>query len=127
MTPQFMTRKEMALAFLHAAASGNVRDAFQRHVATNFRHHNAFFKGDANSLMMAMAENAVKNPGKILEIQRALEDGDLVAVHSRVRQKAGDRGAAVVHIFRFEGNQIAELWDFGQPVPEDSPNEYGMF
>lgn len=34
---------------------------------------------------------------------------------------------AVVHVFRFQGNLIAELWDVGQAVPENSPNEYGMF
>ena len=56
-----------------------------------------------------------------------LEDGDLVAVHSRVRQKPGDLGAAVVHIFRFQGDRIVELWDMGQSVPENSPNENGMF
>jgi len=31
-----------------------------------------------------------------------------------------------VHIFRFEGERIAELWDLGQPVPDGSPNEDGM-
>jgi predicted SnoaL-like aldol condensation-catalyzing enzyme len=77
--------------------------------------------------MIAMEENAARNPNKVLEIQRALEDGDLVAVHSRVRRKPGDLGAAVVHIFKFEGNLIVELWDMGQAVPEDSPNENGMF
>ena len=44
-----------------------------------------------------------------------------------MRQKPGDLGAAVVHIFKFEGNLIVELWDMGQAVPEDSPNENGMF
>ena len=32
------------------------------------------------------------------------EDGDFVAVHSHVRQRPGDLGAAVVHIFRFDGD-----------------------
>ena len=61
------------------------------------------------------------------QTQHALEDGDLVAVHSRVRQNPDDRGAALVHIFRFHGDRVIELWDIGQPVPEDSPNENGMF
>ncbi len=60
-------------------------------------------------------------------MQRALEDGDLVAVHSRVRLKPGEPGIAIVHIFRFEGDLVAELWDVGQPVPSDSPNANGMF
>jgi predicted SnoaL-like aldol condensation-catalyzing enzyme len=74
-----------------------------------------------------MEENAAQNPDKSLEVQTALQDGDRVAVFSRVRQKPGDRGAAVVHIFRFEENRIAELWDVGQAVPEESVNENEMF
>ena len=120
-------RKEVAIDFLRKAGSGRAREAFDRYVAPNFRHHNAFFKDDAESLRNAMDENAAQHPEKILDIKRALEDGDLVAVHSHVRQSPGDRGGAVVHIFRFEGDRIAELWDLGQPVPEESPNEHGMF
>jgi hypothetical protein len=26
----------------------------------------------------------------------------------------------VVHLFRFAGDHIAELWDVGQPVPDES-------
>jgi hypothetical protein len=36
-------------------------------------------------------------------------------------------GVAVVHIFRFEGERIAELWDVGPPVPAENPNTVGMF
>ena len=120
-------RKEIALAFLRGAAAGQARGVFAKYVAPDFKHHNVWFKGDADSLMKAMEESAAKNPDKVLEIQRALEDGELVAVHSRVRQKPQERGAAVVHIFRFKGDRIVELWDLGQPVPEESPNENGMF
>jgi predicted SnoaL-like aldol condensation-catalyzing enzyme len=77
--------------------------------------------------MRAMDENATQNPDKVLEVHHALEDGDMVAVQSHVRQQPADRGAAVVHIFRFEQDRIIELWDVGQPVPESSANEHGMF
>lgn len=115
------------MSFLRAAASGNVRDAYQKHVAAGFRHHNAYYRGDAESLMKGMEENAAKNRSKVLEVQRAIEEGDLVAVHSRVRMKPSDLGFALVHIFKFRGDRIVELWDLGQPVPENSPNENGMF
>jgi len=92
-----------------------------------FRHHNPHFRGDAESLKKAMRENAQKNPNKQLEIQRSLQDGNLVAVHSRVRQHAQDRGGAVVHIFRFNVDRIEELWDVGQAEPEAMANEHGMF
>jgi len=50
-----------------------------------------------------------------------------VATLAHVRHKKGEPGAAVVHVFRFEGDRIAELWDVGQEVPADSPNQNGMF
>jgi len=115
------------MEFLRLVASGNVREGFQQHVCPEFRHHNPFFRGDAESLMVAMEENAAKYPGKVLEVQHALQDGNLVAVHSKVTLKPDDPGIAVVHIFRFQGNHIAELWDIGQAAPETSPNECGMF
>jgi predicted SnoaL-like aldol condensation-catalyzing enzyme len=34
---------------------------------------------------------------------------------------------AVVHIFRFSGDKIVELWDLGQPIEKNSPNENGLF
>jgi predicted SnoaL-like aldol condensation-catalyzing enzyme len=52
---------------------------------------------------------------------------DEVAVHSRVQHTPADRGAALVHLFRFEGDRIAELWDVGQEVPAETPNANGMF
>jgi hypothetical protein len=60
-------------------------------------------------------------------MQRVLQDEDLVGVHSSVKQKPDDLGAALVHIFRFQGNLIAELWDFGQAVRENLPNQHGVF
>ena len=119
--------KDTAIGFLTLVASGQVSEAYERHVAAEFRHHNPYFHGDAASLKEAMQANATKNPNKVLEVQRALEEGDQVAVFSRVRQRPDDRGAAIVHIFRFEESRIAELWDIGQPVPDDSINENGMF
>jgi predicted SnoaL-like aldol condensation-catalyzing enzyme len=119
--------KDAAVEFLMLAATGKVREAYARHAAPGFRHHNPWFRGDAESLMAAMEENAAQNPDKTLEVQIALQEADRVAVFSRVRQRPGDLGAAVVHLFRFEGDRIAELWDVGQAVPEKSVNENGMF
>ena len=121
------SRKEAAIEFLTLVASGDVREAYQQYVGKGFRHHNPYFRGDAASLMEAMEQNATKNPNKVFEVQRALQDGDHVAVLSRVRQTPGDRGGAVVHIFRFEDDRIVEFWDIGQAVPESNVNENGMF
>ncbi|QSX77958.1 nuclear transport factor 2 family protein [Agrilutibacter solisilvae] len=127
MTVTDLGLKYAALDFLKLAAAGDVDEAFERHVAANFRHHNPAFRGDAAALKQAMQANARDNPDKCLEVQRSLQDGNEVVVFSRVRQRPDDRGAAVIHLFRFEDGMITELWDVGQAVPEESVNEHGMF
>lgn len=119
--------KDAAIQFLKLAASGKVQQAFERYAAPNFIHHNPYFRGDAASLKQAMQENANQNPDKELDVRRALQEGQEVAVLSHVRHRRGEIGAAVSHIFRFEGGRIVELWDVGQEIPADSVNEHGMF
>ncbi|TYS72494.1 nuclear transport factor 2 family protein [Sutcliffiella horikoshii] len=119
--------KEVAISFLELVASGKIQEAFGRHIAPDFRHHNPYFRGDAESLMQAMEENAIQSPNKTLEVKHAIADGNTVAVHSHIKQNPEDLGAAVIHIFRFEGEKIVELWDVGQAIPEESPNEHRMF
>lgn len=70
---------------------------------------------------------ASKNPNKVLEVKQAFEDGNTVITHSHVKQSVNDIGAAVVHIFRFEDGHVVELWDLGQQIAKDSPNENGAF
>jgi predicted SnoaL-like aldol condensation-catalyzing enzyme len=122
-----MTKKEIAQHFLTLCAKGESRQAFELHVAIEFIHHNAFFKGDRESLIIAIEENAVSSPNKVFEIQRILEDGNLVAVHSKVQLEKVEITLAIMHIMQFEGDKIVELWDFGQAAPEVMANENGMF
>ena len=91
-------------------ALGNVREAYQRYIGPNFHHHNPYFPGDAESLMLAMEENAALNPHKMLEVKLAIEEGDVVAVHSHVKQKERGSWGAVIHILRFHNDHIVELW-----------------
>ena len=123
-----MTRKEAAVSFLKMASAGDVDEAYARFVAPAFVHHNLYFKGDRESLKAAMKDAHRTSPNKLIDVKRALEDGDLVATHSRVvRGDPSEPDIAVVHIFRFEGDKVAELWDLGQLVSKNSPNENGAF
>lgn len=121
------TRKENAIHFLYLTSSGRAREAFNSYVGTAFKHHNVYFKGDKETLIVAMEEAARQYPEKVFEVQRAIHEGDLVAVHSRFRLNPTDTEYAVMHIFRFENGKVAELWDFGQPAPQEQINEHGMF
>lgn len=76
-----------------------------------------------------MRESAIETPNKVLEVQHVIEDGTLVAVHSKLEMQMNDKLTilAVVHICRFENGKIAEFWDIGQIQPDPLVNENGMF
>ncbi|MFL5560631.1 MAG: nuclear transport factor 2 family protein [Gemmatimonadaceae bacterium] len=119
-------RKQAALDFLRAARRGD-RDGAAAFLAAGARHHNAYFAAGMDTLLTAIVAAAQANPMGTMDVKHVLGDGDFVAVHSHVRQRPDDRGVAVVHLFRFVGDRIAEMWDVGQPIPAENPNRDGMF
>lgn len=125
MSTQDKTR--IASEFLSLCAHGQVRQAYERHVAAHFVHHNAYFASDRNSLLVAMEDSAKTEPNKSFTIRQTIESSDRVAVLSHLKRSAAPLEYAVVHILRFEGDKIVEMWDLGQEIPSDSPNELGMF
>jgi len=121
-----MQKKDIVESFLKLASSGKVREAYEKYVHPDFRHHNAYFPGDQESLLHGMEENAKKFPDKTYETLRVLEDGDLVAIHGKVTLSPDSRWS-VIHVFRFENGKIIEEWEASQEVLEDSPNKNGIF
>lgn len=119
--------KDSAVRFLQRVVAGDVRGAYEAHVTPGFRHHNPYFAGDRESLKKGMMEDEAKHPGKKLEVRLALEEGEHVAVHSRLLHPASPQEVSVVHLFRFEQGKIAEAWDIVQVAPEPVVNENGMF
>jgi predicted SnoaL-like aldol condensation-catalyzing enzyme len=121
-----MNRKQIASEFLRLASGEGVQEAYSKYVHPGFIHHNAYFKGDRESLLEAMEENAQQFPDKKYETLRSLEEGDLVAVHGRVKGVFNSEWS-IIHIFRFHENKIIEAWETSQEVIKDSPNENGLF
>lgn len=120
-------RKQAAVQFLQLVVAGRIDEAYQQHVDMQGKHHNPFFPAGFPALQKAMIENHGQFPNKRLIVKHVLVDGDLVAVHSHIVPRQGEKGMAVVHLFRFHGNKIVEMWDCGQPLPTDSPNKDGAF
>ena len=119
--------KTAAMQFLNLTSIGKVSEAFDLYVASDFRHHNMYFKGDADSLKAAMEESAINLPAKQLEIQFAIEEENRVAVYSKITISPGEPGIALVHFFRFRNSKIVELWDLAQAPPDEIVNENGLF
>ena len=122
-----MDNRGIATDFLRMCARGDVRAAYARYVADDFIHHNAWFAGDRESLLLAMEQSAAAEPNKSFKVKQTLADGDRVAVLSQLTRADGRTEYAVVHVARIEAGRIVELWDLAQEVPRDSPNANGMF
>ena len=122
-----MDNRDIASEFLRMCARGEVREAYARFVSEDFVHHNAWFAGDRESLLLAMERSAAAEPNKSFEVKQVIDGGDRVAVLSRLTRASGEVEYAVVHIARIEGGRIVELWDLAQEVPANSPNVNGVF
>ncbi|HTA29507.1 MAG TPA: nuclear transport factor 2 family protein, partial [Candidatus Cybelea sp.] len=91
------------------------------------KHHNAYFPAGFAALQQAMKENDAQFPKKRLVIKNVLGDGKMVAVHSHLTLAPGKTEMVVVHLFRFKGSKIIEMWDCGQEIPSKMPNTDGLF
>ena len=120
-------RKQAAAEFIRLAGTGRVDDAFGKYVGPGFIHHNPHFAHSAEALKAGMAENARQFPHKRIEVLRVIGEGNLVTVHLRVHLVPEDRGYAIAHIYRFDGDRIAELWDIAMEAPAEMKNAHGMF
>ena len=121
------TRKQAAVEFLQLVVAGRIDEAYEKHIDMRGKHHNPHYPAGFPALKKAMIENHVEFPSKQFAVKNVLGDGDLVAVHSHIVLRPGERGVAAVHVFRFQSDKIIEMWDCGQPVPADSPNKDGVF
>ena len=66
-------------------------------------------------------------PDLAVSRKRVIAEGDLVAVHSHYVNAPGERGQAVIDLFRVRNGKIVEHWDALQDVPETSANDNTMF
>jgi predicted SnoaL-like aldol condensation-catalyzing enzyme len=115
--------KDIAVNFLKLVISGNIDEAYEKYVDMNGKHHNMYFPAGFSSLKDAMKENHNQFPNKVFEIKNVIAEGTMAAVHSRLH--LGDKQIAVVHLFKIENEKIVEMWDVGQEIPKELPNEDG--
>lgn len=120
-----MSNQKTAIQFIQTCALESPKKAFELYVHPHFRHHNQYFAGDGKTLMEAMIEADKTHPNKAFSIKQVFETDDRVALFSHVVKD--EMEIAVIHIMRFENGKIAEMWDVGQVIDPQSPNQFGMF
>jgi len=109
------------------AYEGNPKEAVSLFVGSEYIQHNPLV-GDGTTPFIEYFERMAKEyPRKSIEFVRAIEEGDLVALHTH--QIWPDNFEYVtMDFFRFDKNgKIVEHWDSIQEIPKNSANENTMY
>jgi predicted SnoaL-like aldol condensation-catalyzing enzyme len=101
--------------------------AVARYQGPYYRQHNPQAADGAEPFIGFVHYMAGAFPEMRMEIKRMVAEGDLVVTHSHLVRSPGDRGIAVMDIFRLEDGKVVEHWDVLQDVPEQSANNNTMF
>ncbi|GAA1215805.1 ester cyclase [Kitasatospora nipponensis] len=89
----------------------------ERYVAADLIQHNPRLPDGLAALTGLVEAVRTTFPQLRFEPRRIAAEGDLVFVHAHVVPAPGERGLAVVDVFRLEGGLIVEHWDVNEEVP----------
>jgi predicted SnoaL-like aldol condensation-catalyzing enzyme len=96
-------------------------------MGSSYRQHNPQAGDGAEPFIGFVKYYTQTYPDLHMDIKRLIAEGDWVVVHNHHTRSAGDRGVAVIDIFRLEDGRIVEHWDVLQDVPESAANNNTMF
>ncbi|NEM91113.1 zinc-binding dehydrogenase [Galbitalea soli] len=101
--------------------------AIDQYVDPDYRQHNPRIADGAVGVRAGLREYFERFPQLSIVPKRTIAQGDLVAVHSHYIPEPGDRGKAVVDLFRVRNGKLVEHWDAVQDIPEAAANDNTMF
>ncbi|QYN33930.1 ester cyclase [Pseudonocardia sp. DSM 110487] len=122
------TRKtQIAAQVLKTVSDGGDTTVIERFVRPDYIQHNPLAPDGPEAMKAFGATIRQQFPDAMLDVRRAISEGDLVLLHSRGVLVPGTPGLAVFDIFRFQDGKIAEHWDVLQEVPTTTANGNDMF
>ena len=119
--------KKAVLDFYDKALNQKDFDAASKYFGPRYIQHNPGAPDGIKGFKAFIALRKEKTPNAKSEIKRAFAEGDYVILHVHGVREPGERGVAIVDIFRLENGKIVEHWDVVQPIPEKTANNNGMF
>jgi predicted SnoaL-like aldol condensation-catalyzing enzyme len=102
-------------------------EAVARYLGPGYRQHNPGAADGPEPFIDFVNWFAQTYPDFRVVPKRIIAEGSYVVLHSHLIREPGDRGSAVVDIFRLEDGRIVEHWDVVQEVPETPANNNTMF
>jgi predicted SnoaL-like aldol condensation-catalyzing enzyme len=114
-------------AFYEAGLNQKDFAAASRYLGDRYTQHNPNAADGPAGFKDFLAYLREKFPQSHSDIKEAFADGDRVILHVHAVRTPGDRGSAIVDIFRLDGGKIVEHWDVVQAIPETAANTNTMF
>jgi predicted SnoaL-like aldol condensation-catalyzing enzyme len=128
MADQQEANKAMVRNFYHTALNlAKPEEAVKSYLGPYYRQHNPGAGDGADAFIAFVKGFTAAYPHLRFDFKRFIAEGDLVVVHSHLVRQPGDRGMAVMDIFRIENQKIVEHWDVLQEIPATSANTNTMF
>jgi predicted SnoaL-like aldol condensation-catalyzing enzyme len=126
-TAQEEANKKVVVEFYAKALNDKDFEAAAKHFGPHYIQHNPNAADGIEGFKKFIEYRREKFPNAKSVIKRVLVDGDMVILHLHAMREPGERGVAIVDIFRLENGKIVEHWDVVQPIPETAANSNGMF
>lgn len=119
--------RRIVLDFYDKAINQKDADAAIAHIGNRYVQHNPNAAEGPEGLRNYIAFLREKFPESHSEIKSSFVDGDYVILHVHAVRTPGERGDAIVDIFKMEDGKVVEHWDVIQPIPEKAANSNTMF
>jgi predicted SnoaL-like aldol condensation-catalyzing enzyme len=125
--PKEEKNKALVLKFYDIAFTKLDAEGVVPFIAKDYIQHNPQVGNGVQPLQDFIRYLKANAPQSRATIKRVIAEGDLVMLHVHSQDKPGERGSAVIDIFRVKNGKLTEHWDVIQEVPEKDANGNGMF
>ena len=126
-TAQEEANKKAVVDFYEKGINQKDFEAIAHYLGPRYVQHNPRAADGAEGFKAFLGFLKEKLPNYHSEIKRVFADGDYVILHVYNVPEPGQRGVAIVDIFRLDGGKLVEHWDVRQDIPEKSANGNTMF
>ena len=121
------TNKKIVVEFYEKAINQKDFEAASKFLGSRYTQHNPNAADGPEGLKAFLGFLREKFPNSKSEIKRVFAEGDYVILHVHAVREPGQRGSAIVDIFKLENGKVVEHWDVVQPIPEKAATSNGMF
>lgn len=123
-----LTNKQKAITFYELAFNGNPKEAVEKYVGNEYIQHNPAVQDGKEGFIDYFTRMHDEYPVKSVRFLRAVEQDDMVALHTHQIWGEPDNNEYVtMDFFRFKDGKIVEHWDSIQEVVYDTKSGREMF